>query len=180
MRYPKRITLPGIARQQGAVLLAVLVVVAIMTLSGLASMRSSNVDALLATAGRTKMEALLSAEDALIDGEEAICPHLANNPVCTGPLVTDFDEATNDGFHNGRALVDIDGISALDEVGFETVNTNKSFMIEYLDNLVPAGASLSIGTNTISDIRYVFRITAHGRSTGGGESIVQSHYAVRR
>lgn len=170
----------GLKRQQGAILMAVLVVVAIMTLTGIAATRSSNVDAVLAQSGKARMEAMLSAEDALAQGELAICPHLANDTVCTGMLVTDFDETTTDGLHLGRQLVNIDGITDFNEIGAETLNSDQKYIIEYLDTLTPPGASLSVGTNTVADIRYVFRITAHGRSAGRGQSIIQSHYAVRR
>ena len=167
-------------RQRGAVLLVVLVIVTVMTLGGVAAMRSTGVDTKIAISIRSKLNALSLAENALSVGEAAVCSYLANASVCTGAFVEDFDAIADDGLHIGRELVNISGVSDYTSVDSETVSANQSYMIEYLDVLTPAGSSLSVGNNTSADLRYVFRITAYGQSTNGGVSVVQILYAARR
>ena len=170
---------PG-KRQCGAVLLVVLVIVTVMTLGGVAAMRSTGVDTKIAISIRSKLNALSLAENALKVGERAVCSYLANSAVCTGAFVEDFDAINDDGLHIGRELVNISGVSDYTSVDSEAVSANQSYIIEYLDLLTPAGSSLSVGNNTSADLRYIFRITAYGQSTNGGVSVVQTLYAARR
>lgn len=178
IKQPKK--LATMQRQQGVVLLVVLILVTIMTLGGVAAMRSTGVDTKIAASVRSKLNSLLLAENALSTGETALCNYLANTGVCTGAFIANFATDTTDGLHAGRQLVNMTGISGYTSVNSEAVGADKSYMIEFIETITPGGSSLAVGNNTAADIRYIFRVTASGESPNGGVSVVQSLFAARR
>lgn len=161
-------------RQHGAALVVSLVVLVLVTLIGVASMQTSNMEVVMATNSQARTTALADAENALVDGETDITTNYPGTPLF------DWSADTSDGLYTigdlaGATLTVVDWSTV---AGTETAPSGGQYTTEYLGPFTTAGASLTMGAGGAVDKRYVYRITGRGVFGDGGTRFVQSVFAT--
>jgi len=158
----------GLPRQRGAALFTSLIMLLIMTLIIVTGARSSALEILLADNAQSSQQALMRAEDSVLQGNQ----HIELNFV--GAPNFDFSVAEDDGLYVDGTLdldtVDWEGIPAEREGAGENL---REFIIEYLGPAAAIGGSLSLGAGTGSDIRYLYRVSGRGASNRSSARVVQ-------
>ncbi len=158
----------GYPRQDGAALFTSLIMLLVMTLIIVSGARSSALEILLADNAQNSQQALMRAEDSVLQGNERIELNFAGAPSF------DFSAAEDDGLY-------VDGTLGLDTVDWEDIPAEREgagenlreFIIEYLGPAAAIGGSLSLGAGTGSDIRYLYRVSGRGASNRGSARVVQ-------
>jgi type IV pilus assembly protein PilX len=163
-------------RQRGAVLLVSLVMLVLVTLIGVASMQTSNMEVVMATNSQARTTALSDAENALVDGESDI---LINYP---GVPLFDWTADTSDGLYTVGDIVGsvVNVVVWTDVAGaYEAAPTGGQYTTEYLGPYTTSGASLTMGAGGGADRRYLYRVTGRGVFGDGGTRFVQSIFATQ-
>ncbi len=162
-------------RQRGAVLVVSLVMLVLVTLIGVASMQTSNMEVVMATNTQARTTALADAENALVDGETDITTNFPGAPLF------DWTADTTDGLYTigdltGSAIT----VIAWDNVAgaYQTAPSCGQYTTEYLGPYTTSGASLTMGAGGAVDRRYLYRITGRGAFGDGGTRFVQSIFAT--
>ena len=158
----------GYSKQCGAALFTSLIMLLVMTLIIVSGARSSALEILLADNAQSSQQALMRAEDSVLQGNQ----HIELNFV--GAPSFDFGVAQDDGLY-------LDGTLGLDTVDWEAIPAEREgagedlreFIIEYLGPAAAIGGSLSLGAGTGSDIRYLYRVSGRGASNRGSARVVQ-------
>jgi len=161
-------TSTGISKQCGAALFTSLIMLLVMTLIIVSGARSSALEILLADNAQSAQQALMRAEDSVLQGNQ----HIELNFV--GAPSFDFNAAADDGLY-------LDGTLGLDTVDWAEIPAEREgagenlreFIIEYLGPAAAIGGSLSLGAGTGSDIRYLYRVSGRGASNRSSARVVQ-------
>ena len=162
-------------RQCGAVLVVSLVMLLLVTLIGVASMQTSNMEVVMATNTQARTTALSDAENALVDGETDITTNYAGVPLF------DWSADTSDGLYTVGDLAD----SVVKVVNWDSATGNQPapsggrYTTEYLGPYTTSGASLTMGAGGAVDKRYLYRVTGRGVFGDGGTRFVQSIFATQ-
>lgn len=172
----------GLSAQRGATLLVGLVMLLLMTVIGLAAMRGSGMQELMASNMRDRNLAFQAAEAGLRAGEEKL----------DDAVLPDFDTAPSDG-HDGY-VVAIDGSSnsgfwdsygwdnnsVLTSMEIDGISRQPRYVIEEITstgNIVSDGGAIDFQSTLSADDTIYYRVTSRG--TGGTDSaevILQSTY----
>ena len=164
-----------VAKQQGAALIMSLVILVILTLLGITSMNTANLQILMTGNAQYQTVALSSAEQAIREAEGIV------EQIVTGTLAT---PSKSDGYHNlttGDPEVNLTSFTWPDnETGDATV-VNSKYIIEYSGSksLPPTTYKYINGKPIAGNNVYVFRITARTIATRGAVRIVQSIYVTQ-
>lgn len=165
------------ARQAGAALTVVMILLLVMTLLGLASTRSSLLQERMSGAMYDRALAFQAAEAALREGEDVAAGRPAAGTGCTSGLCGFPDPAaapvwTVESNWTSAPTVDVEGLAS-----------DAQFLVEVLAVEVPVNPEdcttfidVSAAECTGNGARY--RITARSRDTGRASVMVQSIYAV--
>lgn len=162
-------------RQRGAALIMSLVILVILTLLGVASMNTANLQTLMTGNAQYQTVALNTAERAIREAEVLVDGIVAGTPA----------PAKTDGYHNvagGDPEVDLANFTWPDN---ETADADASlgdskYIIEYSGSksLPPTTFKYINGKPIAGDQVYVFRITARTIATRGAVRLVQSIYVT--
>jgi len=158
----------GLPRQRGAALFTSLIMLLIMTLIIVTGARSSALEILLADNAQSSQQALMRAEDSVLQGNQYIDLNFIGAPNF------DFGVTEDDGLY-------LDGTLGLDTVDWEGIPAEREgegenlreFIVEYLGPAAAIGGSLSLGAGTGSDIRYLYRVSGRGASNRSSARVVQ-------
>lgn len=165
----------NVHRQRGAVLIVSLVMLILVTLIGVASMQTSNMEVVMVTNAQSRMTAMSDAENALVDGETEITTTYAGTPIF------DWSADTTDGLYTVGDVAGslIDAVDWNDPAGaYQTSANGAKYTSEYLGPYTTAGASLTMGAGGAVDKRYVYRVSGRGVFGDGGTRFVQSIFAT--
>lgn len=164
-----------IGRQHGAALIMSLVILVILTLLGIASMNTANLQILMTGNAQYQTVALSRAEQVIREAEDVVDAIVAGGA----------PPAKTDGYHNITAgndpEVDLTGYAWPDnQTGDSTLVANSKYIIEYSGgkSLPPTTFKFINGKPIAGDNVYVFRITARTLATRGAVRLVQSIYVT--
>ena len=160
-------------RQHGAALIMSLVILVILTLLGIGSMNTANLQILMTGNAQYQTVALNIAEQAVREAEVLVDGIVAGTPA---PDKTD-------GYHNvagGDAEVDLTNFTWPDDETADSGLPNSKYIIEYSGqkSLPPTTFKYINGNPIAGDNVYVFRITARTQATRGAVRLVQSIYVT--
>ncbi len=158
-------------REIGAVLVVCMVVLAIVSLLALNSIKFSVLEQIFANNARWQADALVIAEDGVIDGEQDIATNFSGVPTF------DWSADTTDGFYYAGDIADIDSIWSGNS-GHQTGGEGSLYALEYLGPYTTEGASVTVGAGTGTNRRFLYRVTGWGGGAKGGMRLVQSIYAT--
>jgi len=163
-----------IGRQHGAALIMSLVILVILTLLGIASMNTANLQLLMTGNAQYQTVALSRAEQVIREAEDVVDAMVAGG---APPAITD-------GYHNITAgndpEVDLNNFSWPDNKTGSSAVANSKYIIEYSGgkSLPPTTFKFINGKPIAGDNVYVFRITARTLATRGAVRLVQSIYVT--
>ena len=163
-----------IGRQHGAALIMSLVILVILTLLGIASMNTANLQLLMTGNAQYQTVALSRAEQVIREAEAVVDKIVAGG---AAPAITD-------GYHNITAgndpEVDLTAFSWPDNKTGTSAEANSKYIIEYsgAKSLPPTTFKFINGQPIAGDNVYVFRITARTLATRGAVRLVQSIYVT--
>lgn len=167
----------GPFRQQGVVLIMSLVILLVLTLLGVAAMRSSNLQIVMSGNSQFQVEALSRAEATIRAGETLIEGLLTGTLPPTGyydisPTSTSGAVAIDDFINYAWVTTPGPGQNAIAPPGIN----DSAYVIEYTgDKPVPGeGVSSEIPGGRV----YVFKITARSTSSRGATRRIQSIYVT--
>jgi len=158
----------GHKKQGGAALFVSLIMLLVMTLIIVSGARSSALEILLADNAQNAQQALMRAEDSVLQGNERIELDFAGAPDF------DFSASAEDGYY-------IDGELALDTVDWEAIPSEREgegdnlreYIVEYLGPAAAIGGGLGIGAGGAANIRYLYRVSGRGASNRSSARVVQ-------
>ena len=161
-----------IGHQHGAALIMSLVILVILTLLGIASMNTANLQLLMTGNAQYQTVALSRAEQVIREAEAVV-----------NAIVSGVTPAITDGYHNrsGIAALDLTNFNWPDnQTGDSTLVANSKYIIEYSgDKPLPSTTFKFInGKPIIGDKVSVYRITARTLATRGAVRLVQSIYVT--
>jgi type IV pilus assembly protein PilX len=155
--------------ERGAALFVALIMLLVLTLIGVAVVRSSGTQIIASANVQLAAEALNAAENSALTAERRILAEFGGIPTF------DFDEVADDGLYNvgGVAVTttDWDGIAHESE-------DDAQYVVEYLGPAPAPGGSLVAGAGAVAEKRYLFRTTGRGASSRGSVRLVQTIVAT--
>ena len=180
-QFSRTLGRPG-ASQQGVALVFGLIMLLVMTLLALSGMNMSNLQFLMAGNTQQQTQALVLAENALSFGQNDIVNNIIvknkNSPAGTTPT------ATGNGYYiydKTTKTIDIDVTSDAawsTSANYRTTTGESSerYIIEYIDNRDPPGATLTGDPNKLRTLatRNLFRLSARGLSDKGARRTLQT------
>jgi len=182
----------GRRHERGIAMVTVLMFLVIMTIIGMAAMRSSGLQERMSGNMRDQDVAFQAAENALREGEAWVNALVAMPTVsasgsgnCTAPCANtvwtlDAVEINAGNFTDHANIWDagVKNVRAGTIVGTE--NTAPQYVIEYNRFISDPTSSLNIGQPGDENGRQLFRVTARGTGmTDDSRSVTQSTYAKR-
>lgn len=163
------------ANQRGMVLIISLIMLMVLTMIGISSMRISGLEVIMGTNTENTIESLMVAEDSALSGEIKITEDFSGAPT--------YDLSVNpyDGFYldDNVAIDTLDWSSLFFETETRDGQPDREYIIEYIGPRSLPGSSLSIGTGSTANIRYLYRVSGRGDSDRGSARVVQTIYALR-
>lgn len=169
---------PG-ASQQGVALVFGLIMLLVMTLLALSGMNMSNLQFLMAGNTQQQTQALVLGENALSFGQNDIANNIIvkniNAPAVTTPTVT------GNGYYiyaetGTNVAVSGDSVWTSGNYRSATGEPDERYIIEYIDNRDPPGATLTGDPNKSRTFatRNLFRLSARGLSDKGARRTLQT------
>jgi len=161
-------------RQHGAALIMSLVILVILTLLGIGSMNTANLQLLMTGNAQYQTVALSAAEQTIREAEVLVDAIVAGTP----------PPSKSDGYHDlasGEPEVVLSDFTwPDDETGDSSTVANSKYIIEYSGqkSLPPTTFKYINGNPIAGDNVYVFRITARTLATRGAVRLVQSIYVT--
>lgn len=159
-------------RQQGVVLVVSLIVLLLLTITGLASMQNSSLQEKMAGNNHDHEQAFFAAEAALRAGETYLADNMSS---------IDFSEEGTGGFYDrtADAATAVAWQTATNWRNITSINdavaSPPKFFIEQLPDVTVANTSLA--TDAVIETKPIFRITAEGfGKTTLSRSVVMSTY----
>jgi Tfp pilus assembly protein PilX len=158
----------GYCRQQGAALFVSLIMLLVMTLIIVSGARSSALEIMLADNAQNAQQALMRAENSVLEGNETIEENFDGAPTF------DFGASEEDGYY-------VAGELALDTVDWKYVPSEsegegdnlREYIIEYLGPAAAVGGGLGVGIGVAANTRYLYRVSGRGISTRSSARVVQ-------
>ena len=165
-------------KQRGMTLIVGLIMVLLMTLVGMAAIRGSNMQELMAGNMRDRNLAFQAAEAALRDGEDLLTD--ATIPAFNGSkvgLYEAMDNASNTGFWDSYSW---DSASVTTSMGLEYVASQPRYVIEEVTSsatLSADGGAIDFAATLKTEDTVFYRVTSRGEGgTDGAVVILQSTY----
>jgi type IV pilus assembly protein PilX len=156
-------------RQKGAALFVALIMLLVLTMLGVAVVRSSGTQIVAAANVQLAAEALNAAENSALTAERRILTAFNGVPTF------DFDNLGNDGLYNdGGVNITTTKWGAINH----EVEGDARYVIEYLGPAPAPAGSLVVGAGAVAEKRYLFRTTGRGASSKGSVRIVQTIVAT--
>lgn len=161
-------------RQQGLALIMSLVILLVLTLLGVTSMNTSNLQLLMTSNSQYQTSALNTAEQAIIAAQNSITNYVAQDTGSTPPVGYSVMTANT----NGIDVTEYDWGSG----NAASVDSNTQYIIEHaglkpLDSASLAWYKLQ-GQATEGDNVYVYRITARAETSRGAARFLQSVFVT--
>lgn len=161
-------------KQKGIVLVMSLVILVVLTLLGVSSMTTSNLQVIMTGNAQYQTVALATAELAVREAELLVDKIIAG---------TEATPSKTDGYHNiagSDAEVDLSSFTWPANETADATLANSQYIIEYAgQKSVPLTTFKYInGTPIAGDNVYVFRITARTKASRGAVRLVQSVYVT--
>lgn len=161
------------SRQHGAALIMSLVILVILTLLGIGSMNTANLQQLMTGNAQYQTAALSTAEQAIREAEVLV------DGIVTGTAPPNLAG----GYHNvdgGAPEVDLTVFTWPDDQTGDAAVANSKYVIEYSGSksLPPTTFKYINGKPIAGDQVYVFRITARTQASRGAVRLVQSIYVT--
>jgi len=172
MKTPTAKRKPQIGRQHGAALIMSLVILVILTLLGIASMNTANLQLLMTGNAQYQTVALSRAEQVIREAEAVV-----------DAIVPGVTPAITDGYHDITTISEVD-LSTFtwpdNQTGDSTLVANSKYIIEYSGNKKLPSTTFKFinGKPIIGDKVSVYRITARTLATRGAVRLVQSIYVT--
>lgn len=161
-------------KQQGVALIMSLIILVILTLLGIGSMNTANLQILMTGNAQYQTVALNTSERVIREAEILVDGIVAGAPA----------PSKTDGYHDidgGDSEVNLSNFTWPDNETADSANmANSKYIIEYSGrkSLPPATFKYINGNPIAGDNVYVFRITARTRATRGAVRVVQSIYVT--
>lgn len=163
----------GYSTQRGAALVVSLMMLFIMTIIIVSGARMSALEILLADNAQNAQQALMRAEDSVLQGEQRVELNFPGAPSA------DFTVSTTDGLYVvGEVVVDTVDWAAIPAESIGAGDTLREFIIEYLGPAAAVGGSLAIGAGAASDLRYLYRVSGRGAFNRSSARVVQTIVAT--
>ncbi|WP_299595525.1 PilX N-terminal domain-containing pilus assembly protein [uncultured Microbulbifer sp.] len=166
-------------QQRGATLIVGLIMVLLMTIVGMAAIRGSSMQELMAGNLRDRNLAFQAAEAGLRQGESilsSLTPPVFDNDVSDG-YTTEMDGSTQSGFWDTYTWA---SGSQQQDIGLLWVSQQPQFVIEEVTTssaVVSEGGAIDFETSLKTEERTFYRVTSHGfGGTDTSEVILQSTY----
>lgn len=155
--------------ERGAALFVALIMLLVLTLIGVAVVRSSGTQIVAAANVQLAAEALNAAENSALAAERRILADFNGIPTF------DFDAVGTDGLYNvgGVAVTSTDW----DAIAHESEG-DATYVVEYLGPAPSPSGSIVAGAGTVNESRYLFRTTGRGTSSKGSVRLVQTIVAT--
>jgi type IV pilus assembly protein PilX len=162
--------------QSGVVLVISLIMLLILTMIGLSSARISGLEILMGVNTQDSVASLMFAEDSALAGELRILADF------NGPPAVDLSTDADDGFYLDDNLVidTVDWTLLNTELSTRDYEPDREYIVEYIGPRIVAGRDLALGTGSVGDTRYLYRISGHGEADRGSARVVQTVYALRQ
>jgi len=159
------------SKQTGIVLFLTLVFMVIIVMLGIFTIRSATSELKLATNSQSRVSAFTESEVGISSGENIIATTFAGAPTF------DWGADATDGYYYDGDVADLRAVWT-GNTGHEAGDDDSQFIIEYLGPFTTEGSSVAIGAGTMSNHRFVYRVTGRGQSTRGAFRLSQTIYAV--
>jgi type IV pilus assembly protein PilX len=162
-------------RQSGVVLVISLIMLMVLTMIGLSSTRISGLEVLMGVNTQDTVVSLMIAEDSAFAGEQRILANFG------GPPTFDLTADQEDGLYLDANLVinTVDWEVLIAEEEARDDEPPREYIIEYIGPRIVPGRSLGVGTGTVDDKRFMYRVSGRGESNRGSARVVQTIYALR-
>ena len=154
-------------RQAGAALALSLMMMAIMTLVGVASMNTTLLEMLMAGNFQFQANTLINAENTLVTAEQAAQTATLGNYTGTDSTPTGRYNIVQ---VNARVPTEMNSSNSI------TVSTNNIYILEHSGMQTPPGNSNGWGNGGAGTTQEVIRATARSEGTKGAVRMVQSIY----
>ena len=161
-------------RQHGAALIMALVILVVLTLLGIGSMNTANLQILMTGNSQYQTVALSTAEQTVREAELLV----------DGIVAGAAPPSKADGYHNvagGDPEINLTGFTwPADETADSATQAGSKYIIEYSGqkSLPPTTFKYINGNPIAGDNVYVFRITARTQASRGAVRLVQSIYVT--
>ena len=160
-------------RQQGAALIMALVILVVLTLLGIGSMNTANLQILMTGNSQYQTVALSTAEQAVREAELLV----------DGIVAGAAPPGKTDGYHNvagGDPEIDLSNFTWPANETADSAQAGSNYIIEYSGqkSLPPTTFKYINGNPIAGDNVYVFRITARTLASRGAVRLVQSIYVT--
>lgn len=164
----------SVRKQEGAALIMSLVILVVLTLLGVTSMNTSNLQTLMTSNSQYQTVALATAEQTIREAEEIVKKIVAKTLAIPSKA---------DGYHNIAAAdpeINLTGYAWPDNETGDATLANSKYIIEYTgEKPVPLSTFKYINGSPIAgDNVYVFRITARTVASRGAVRLVQSVFVT--
>lgn len=164
------------SRQSGITLVVVLILLIVISLLGVAVMRSSGMQESMSANLRDRAIAFQAAETALRVAQEDVLGDPAIEDLQYGKTLAELSVSCA-----GRGICDATAIPAPAPVWITAPDGRSTYRIEYVGEAYAprAGKSCSVDSVDYECRRPMFRITARGRSPGLAEVFMQANVVSR-
>jgi type IV pilus assembly protein PilX len=162
-------------RQSGVVLVISLIMLMVLTMIGLSSARISGLEVLMGINTQDSVVSLMIAEDSAFAGEQRILANFG------GPPTFDLTQDQEDGLYLDQNIVinSVDWAVLIAEEEARGDEPPREYIIEYIGPRIVPGRSLGVGTGSVDDKRFMYRVSGRGVSNRGSARVVQTIYALR-
>jgi hypothetical protein len=162
-------------KQSGVALVISLIMLTVLTLIGLSSARISGLEILMGVNTQDSVTSLMIAEDSVLAGEQRIVALFA------GPPTFDLSADPDDGLYLDANLdVNmVDWAPLMTEMEVRPGEPPREFIVEYIGPRLIPGRGLGVGTGSVDDKRFMYRVSGHGGANRGSARVVQTIYALQ-
>ena len=162
-------------KQSGVALVVSLIMLTVLTLIGLSSARISGLEVLMGVNTQDSVTSLMIAEDSVLSGEQRIVGLFG------GPPTFDLSADPDDGLYLDANLdVDtVDWTPLASEMEARPGEAPREFIIEYIGPRTMPGSGLGVGTGSLDNKRFMYRVSGLGGSNRGSARVVQTIYALQ-
>ena len=168
-------------RQAGISLFIVLILLLVMSILGIAVLRSSGMQERMSANMRDRGLAFQAAETALREAQEDVLGNVALEDLQYGKTLAELRVAGQAQCNAAQGICDASATPAEVPVARTATDGRSTYTIEYLGDAYgpKVGKSCSVMSEDFECWRPTFRITARGRSPGLAEVFMQSNVVSR-
>ena len=163
----------NVSKQNGMAMFVSLIMLLLMTLIIIHGARSSTLEILIANNVQSVAQALIRAEDSVLDGETLV---ELNYP---GAPDVDFSADETDGLYLDLEI-DVDSIHWAEYTIEHSGEGDelREYIVEYVGPVAALYGTLAIGAGAASDKRFLYRVSGRGASSRGSTRVVQTIFAT--